>query len=246
MKAFDMLVQAESGLVSITGGANEMGRVGVSVCDIGCGMYAHTAILKALLKRGQTGQGSGIKVSLFSGMAEWMAVPMLQRDYGDYETPRLGLHHPSIAPYGDYPCANGERIVIGIQNERQFQGFCSHVLMQPDLPKNPLFATNVARLENRPALDAIIEGVMSDVSRTDVRARLDKAGVPYGAINSVKDLINHPQLKRIPVPLGDGSFDTVAPPAQFVGDEISFRPVPALGQNSAEIRAEFALKTAAD
>ena len=246
MKAFDMLVQAESGLVSITGGANEMGRVGVSVCDIGCGMYAHTAILKALLKRGQTGEGSGIKVSLFSGMAEWMAVPMLQRDYGDYETPRLGLHHPSIAPYGDYPCANGERIVIGIQNERQFQGFCSHVLMQPDLPKNPLFATNVARLENRPALDAIIEGVMSDVSRTDVRARLDKAGVPYGAINSVKDLINHPQLKRIPVPLGDSSFNTVAPPAQFVGDEISFRQVPALGQNSAEIRAEFALKTAAD
>ena len=246
MKAFDMLVQAESGLVSITGGANEMGRVGVSVCDIGCGMYAHTAILKALLKRGQTGEGSGIKVSLFSGMAEWMAVPMLQRDYGDYETPRLGLHHPSIAPYGDYPCANGERIVIGIQNERQFQGFCSHVLIQPNLPKNPLFATNVARLENRPALNAIIEGVMSDVSRTDVRARLDKAGVPYGAINSVKDLINHPQLKRIPVPLGDGSFDTVAPPAQFVGDEISFRPVPALGQNSAEIRAEFALKTAAD
>lgn len=246
MKAFDMLVQAESGLVSITGGANEMGRVGVSVCDIGCGMYAHTAILKALLKRAQTGLGSGIKVSLFSGMAEWMAVPMLQRDYGDYETPRLGLHHPSIAPYGDYPCANGERIVIGIQNERQFQGFCTHVLMLPDLPKDSLFATNVARLENRPALDEVISGIMGQVARREIRNRLDTAGVPYGAINSVDDLIKHPQLKRIPVALGDGSFETVAPPAQFVGDEISFGPVPALGQNSADIRKEFALQSAAD
>ena len=246
MKAFDMLVQAESGLISITGGANEMGRVGVSVCDIGCGMYAHTAVLKALLKRGQTGQGSGIKVSLFSGMAEWMAVPLLQRDYGGYLPPRMGLHHPSIAPYGDYACAHDERIVIGVQNERQFANFCAHVLDMPALPEDPRFATNVARLDNRPALDEVIESVTATLPRTEMRARLDKAGVPYGAINSVDDLIAHPQLKRLPVGLNDGRFETVAPPAAFVDDSVELGPVPALGAHSALIRSEFADTAAAD
>ena len=246
MKAFDMLVQAESGLISITGGANEMGRVGVSVCDIGCGMYAHTAILKALLKRGQTGQGSGIKVSLFSGMAEWMAVPLLQRDYGGYLPPRMGLHHPSIAPYGDYACAHDERIVIGVQNERQFANFCTHVLDMPALPEDPRFATNVARLDNRPALDEVIESVTATLPRNEMRARLDKAGVPYGANNSVDDLIAHPQLKRLPVGLNDGRFETVAPPAAFVDDSVELGPVPALGEHSAAIRGEFADTAAAD
>ncbi|MEC9175809.1 MAG: CaiB/BaiF CoA-transferase family protein [Pseudomonadota bacterium] len=246
MKAFDMLVQAESGLISITGGANEMGRVGVSVCDIGCGMYAHTAVLKALLKRGQTGQGSGIKVSLFSGMAEWMAVPLLQRDYGGYLPPRMGLHHPSIAPYGDYACADDERIVIGVQNERQFANFCTHVLDMPALPEDPRFATNVARLDNRPALDEVIESVTATLPRTEMRSRLDKAGVPYGAINSVDDLIAHPQLKRLPVGLNDGRFETVAPPAAFVDDSVELGPVPALGEHSAAIRGEFADTAAAD
>ena len=246
MKAFDMLVQAESGLISITGGANEMGRVGVSVCDIGCGMYAHTAVLKALLKRGQTGQGSGIKVSLFSGMAEWMAVPLLQRDYGGYLPPRMGLHHPSIAPYGDYACSHDERIVIGVQNERQFANFCTHVLDMPALPEDPRFATNVARLDNRPALDEVIESVTAALPRTEMRARLDKAGVPYGAINSVDDLIAHPQLKRLPVGLNDGRFETVAPPAAFVDDSVELGPVPALGEHSAAIRGEFADTAAAD
>ena len=246
MKAFDMLVQAESGLISITGGANEMGRVGVSVCDIGCGMYAHTAVLKALLKRGQTGQGSGIKVSLFSGMAEWMAVPLLQRDYGGYLPPRMGLHHPSIAPYGDYACSHDERIVIGVQNERQFANFCTHVLDMPALPEDPRFATNVARLDNRPALDEVIESVTATLPRTEMRARLDKAGVPYGAINSVDDLIAHPQLKRLPVGLNDGRFETVAPPAAFVDDSVELGPVPALGEHSAAIRGEFADTAAAD
>ena len=246
MKAFDMLVQAESGLISITGGANEMGRVGVSVCDIGCGMYAHTAVLKALLKRGQTGQGSGIKVSLFSGMAEWMAVPLLQRDYGGYLPPRMGLHHPSIAPYGDYACSHDERIVIGVQNERQFANFCTHVLDMPALPEDPRFATNVARLDNRPALDEVIESVTATLPRNEMRARLDKAGVPYGAINSVDDLIAHPQLKRLPVGLNDGRFETVAPPAAFVDDSVELGPVPALGEHSAAIRGEFADTAAAD
>ena len=246
MKAFDMLVQAESGLISITGGANEMGRVGVSVCDIGCGMYAHTAVLKALLKRGQTGQGSGIKVSLFSGMAEWMAVPLLQRDYGGYLPPRMGLHHPSIAPYGDYACAHDERIVIGVQNERQFANFCTHVLDMPALPEDPRFATNVARLDNRPALDEVIESVTATLPRNEMRARLDKAGVPYGAINSVDDLIAHPQLKRLPVGLNDGRFETVAPPAAVVDDSVALGPVPALGEHSAAIRGEFADTAAAD
>ena len=246
MKAFDMLVQAESGLISITGGANEMGRVGVSVCDIGCGMYAHTAVLKALLKRGQTGQGSGIKVSLFSGMAEWMAVPLLQRDYGGYLPPRMGLHHPSIAPYGDYACAHDERIVIGVQNERQFTNFCTHVLDMPALPEDPRFATNVARLDNRPALDEVIESVTATLPRNEMRARLDKAGVPYGAINSVDDLIAHPQLKRLPVGLNAGRFETVAPPAAFVDDSVELGPVPALGEHSAAIRGEFADTLAAD
>ena len=133
MKAFDMLVQAESGLISITGGANEMGRVGVSVC-ISAAEAAHTAVLKALLKRGQSQDRASRSIAL--GMAEWMAVPLLQRDYGGYLPPRMGLHHPSIAPYGDYACAHDERIVIGVQNERQFANFCTHVLDMPALPED--------------------------------------------------------------------------------------------------------------
>ncbi|MEC7592003.1 MAG: CoA transferase, partial [Pseudomonadota bacterium] len=154
--------------------------------------------------------------------------------------------HPSIAPYGDYACAHDERIVIGVQNERQFANFCTHVLDMPALPEDPRFATNVARLDNRPALDEVIESVTATLPRNEMRARLDKAGVPYGAINSVDDLIAHPQLKRLPVGLNDGRFETVAPPAAFVEDSVELGPVPALGEHSAAIRGEFADTAAAD
>lgn len=239
MKAYDLLVQAESGLISITGGANEMGRVGISVCDIACGMYAHTAVLEALIRRGMTGEGSAIKTSLFAGLSEWMSVPMLQRQYGDYLQKRSGLHHPIVAPYGDYECANGDRILVGVQNERQFAGFCDKLLGQPELAQDERFSSNIARVENRPALGEIIEAVTKTLSRDQARERLDAAGVPYGFINGIDELIDHPALRRLPQQIENSEIETVAPPAQVVGQTRELRPVPALGAHSDAIRAEF-------
>ena len=144
-KAYDLLLQCETGLVSITGAPAEPGRVGVSICDIACGMYAHTAVLESLLQRERSGRGEGISVSLFDALADWMSVPLLHQQYGGAAPPRVGLNHPSIAPYGAYQCAADEMIVIAIQNEREWQRFCKQVLEQEWLGSDVRFADNTAR-----------------------------------------------------------------------------------------------------
>ncbi len=143
MKAYDLLVQCESGLASITGAPQQPGRVGVSVCDIACGMYAHAGILEALLERQQTGLGKGLSVSLFDALADWMTVPLLYQEYTGKAPARVGLRHPSIAPYGAYACGDGEEVVIAIQNEREWTNFCELVLQHPDLLADSRYATNV-------------------------------------------------------------------------------------------------------
>ena len=145
MKAYDLLVQAESGLASITGRPEGPGRVGVSVCDIACGMYAYQAVLEALLARGRTGEGAALATSLFSGMADWMTVPLLHQDYGPGAPKRVGLNHPSIAPYGVYACQGGEEVVFSIQNEREWKRLVEEVLRRPEMLADPRFGDNTAR-----------------------------------------------------------------------------------------------------
>ena len=239
MKAYDLLVQCESGLASITGDAAAPGRVGVSVCDIACGMYAHAAILEALLERQQTGRGKGLAVSLFDALADWMTVPLLHQVYGGEAPPRVGLMHPSIAPYGTYACASGELVVISIQSEREWVKFCTAVLEQAALAADARFNTNVARCANRPALDDAINRVFAALDRPALAARLQSAGIAFGAVNSVADLAVHPQLRRAQVTTPSGAIDLVAPPVRVAGEPPRLRPVPALGEHSAALRREF-------
>ncbi len=240
MKAYDLLVQAESGLAAITGRPEGPGRVGVSVCDIAAGMYAHAAVLEALLARERSGEGRAIAVSLFDALADWMTVPLLHHDYGGAAPQRVGLNHPSISPYGAYASRDGREVVISIQNQREWRRLCAEVLEKPDLAEDPRFHDNTARVENRPALNEEIDAVFGRLSFDDLVARLRAAGIAYGAINGVAELSQHPQLRRVTVGSPAGQLEVVAPPARVAGRAADFGPVPALDQQGAALREEFA------
>ncbi len=240
MKAYDLLIQAESGLASVTGGAEAPGRVGVSVVDVGAGMYALIGILEALHERHRTGRGKGLKVSLFGAMADWMTVPLLYQEHTGAAPPRIGLNHPAIAPYGVYATKGGEQVVIAIQNQREWLSFCENVLGRPELAAHPDFADNAARVRNRPALDKEIAALFGRHDREALTAILRGARIAYGAVNSVADLARHPQLRRAPLETPEGTIEMVAPPLSFAGEERRFAPVPALDEHGAALRAEFA------
>ena len=238
MKSYDMLVQAETGLASITGGPDAPGRVGVSVCDIAAGMYAHQAILEALIARGRTGEGRSIKVSLFDGMADWMAVPLLHHDYGGKAPGRVGLAHPSVAPYSAFVSSDAIPIVISVQNDREWGDFCAHVLEETGRPE---FATNVLRVKNRAALDAHIAAAFGKHPRETLVARLRKGKIAFGELNDVARFSKHPQLRRVEIDTPNGKVAIPAPPPVIDGVRApALGRVPAVGEHDAAIRAEFA------
>lgn len=239
MKAYDLLVQAESGLASITGRPEGPGRVGVSVCDIAAGLNAYSAILEALIRRGRSGQGSAIKLSLFDGMADWMTVPLLHHDYGGKAPLRVGLNHPTIAPYGVYRLAEGE-VLLSIQNEREWHRLCAEVLQKPALATDSRFANNGARVANRVALDREIAAVFGALTRQAAVGRLNGAAIAYGMLNGVDGLSVHPQLRRVTIQTPSGPVQLPAPAAQIADDEATLGPVPALGEHSEKLRREFA------
>ena len=240
MRAYDLLVQAESGLCEVTGTPDGPGRVGVSVCDIACGMASHAAILEALYHRERTGEGRTIAASLFAGMADWMNVPYLQAVYGGSAPKRAGLHHPSIAPYGAYRTGDGKQVVIAIQNQREWRRLCDAVLRLPDLADHPDFHENVARVDNRPALDSRIDGVFSTLDRDEIVRRLLDAKIAHGAVNDVADFAAHPQLQKVEIETPEGTVALIAPPARIDGADPLLGAVPALDANGAAIRTEFA------
>lgn len=240
MKAYDLLVQAESGLCSVTGSADAPGRVGVSICDIACGMYSYQAVLEALLARGITGKGCAIENSLFAGVADWMTVPLAHYEYDQKGPPRIGLNHPSIHPYGAYETKGGAPVLIAIQNEREFARLCADVLGDADLPKDPRFESNVARLDNRAAFDEIINAVFSVAGRDELIERLKAAGIAFGEVNGVDGLAKHPAIRRVNVGIPGGKdADIVSPPARINGQSRDLGPVPDAGANSEAIREEF-------
>ena len=240
MKAYDFLIQAETGLASITGGPNEPSRVGVSLCDIAAGMYAVTGICQALMQREKTGKGEGLQVSLFDALGEWMSVPLLLHDHTGKAPVRLGLNHPGISPYGAYAANDGDYVVISIQNEREWARFCDEVLGQPDLAAAPDFCNNDARVANRDKLDTEINKVFGALSRPELSKVLKDAKIAFGALNSVADFSNHPQLRRMPMGTPAGEIQVVAPPVKVVGGGApTVLPVPALGAHSEAIAKEF-------
>ena len=239
MKAYDLLVQCETGLASITGAPEQPGRVGVSVCDIACGMYAHAGVLEALVERQRTGRGKGLAVSLFDAMADWMTVPLLHQDYTGQAPQRVGLNHPSIAPYGAYACESGDQVVISIQNNREWRNFCEQVLGRPELVYDPDYRDNVDRCTNRPALDRHINTVFSRMPRSALVERLFDARIAFGSVNSVADLSRHQQLRRSEVATPSGEVALVAPPVISSSGNPALRPVPALDEQGDAIRREF-------
>lgn len=239
MKAYDLLVQCETGLASITGAPEQPGRVGVSLCDIACGMYAHAAVLQALFEREKTGLGQSLSVSLFDALADWMTVPLLHQNYTGEAPKRVGLNHPSIAPYGAYTCGNGDQVVISIQNSREWQSFCEGVLERPELFDDGLYANNPDRCKNRKLLDSEINGVFSMLSRDELIRRLQCSKIAFGSVNTVADLSSHAQLRRASVTTPSGEVSIVAPPVIFAGETADLGAVPALGSHTCSVRKEF-------
>ena len=214
LKAYDLLVQAESGLVSVNGAPGPWGRIGVSVCDITAGMNAAQGILEALLLRERTGQGSALHVSLFDAAAELMAVPYLQTRYGHAAPQRGGLKHPSIAAYGAFTCSDGREVVLAVQNDREWRAFCLHVLQQPALAEDPRFVSSATRNRHRDEIEALIQAVIGQLTGAQVADRLTEAQTPFGAINSVIDLIHHPQLRTRQVRVRGRTVEMPAPACQ--------------------------------
>ena len=239
MKAYDLLIQAESGLANINGSSQEPGRVGVSVCDIAAGMTAFQAILQALIGRNKTGLGRGIEVSLFHSLADWMNVPYLQTVYGKRKVKRAGLHHATIAPYGVYKCKQDELILISIQNEREWSSLCSLVLENADLIKNDNFSNNSNRVINRNRLDQIINDVFGSMSRKDIIKRLRSADIAYGQLSTVEDLAKHPQSNFVSVQTSEGEISLLSPGAVINGEEVTFGKVPFLGEHTNKIKNEY-------
>lgn len=245
LKAYDLLVQAESGLVSVNGAPGPWGRVGVSLCDIAAGMNALIGILQALAARERSGRGSGVEVSLFGSAAELMAVPYLQARYDGTAPERMGLRHPSIAPYGVFTCCDGRDLVLSIQNEREWRLFCEHVLRDPSMATDDRYRDNVRRVAHREALETAIQAVFDEMSYAEAADRLTDAQTAFGAINSVYDLITHPQLRTRPMPVRGRVADVPAQPFSTEWDGASFSPAPALDQHGAALRREFPATVAA-
>lgn len=240
LKAYDLLVQCESGLAAVSGAPEACGRIGVSICDIGAGMNATIAVLSALALRERTGKGCGVSVSLFDGAADWMTVPYLHETQGDGAPGRQGLRHPSIAPYGAYTTQDGKDVVISIQNEREWGMFCSRFLLQPELAADERFASNSDRVRHRAQLDAIIVQAFAALPLQAALARLNQSNTAYGQVRSVGDMARHPALRTWSMPVQGQAVDMVAPPVRGPWDLGRFAPAPELGQHTEVLRREFA------
>ena len=238
-KAYDLLVQCESGLASVTGTPDGPGRVGVSVCDIATGMTAHDGICEALVGRDRTGKGSGVSVAMFDVMADWMSVPLLYHDYLGKPTPRVGLNHTVICPYGAYECKDGQLVVITVQHNGEWQRFCEHILGDAALATDPRFHDNTSRIENKPALEVLIKAVFASHDRAEMLKRLDAAGIASGAVNDVATLSGHPQLDRSVIRTPSGEINVPTPPIRRSLGETALGPCPAFDAQGKALRAEF-------
>ena len=241
LKAYDLLVQAETGLSSVTGNAEGPARVGVSVCDIAAGMTALSSIMQALFVRERTSKGRHISLSLFHALSDWMNVPYLQYVYGGKTPPRNGLSHPTIAPYGVFECADKRAILFSIQNEREWANLCAKALELPELATEERFASNNARVANRPALETIIQEVFSRFDRDAMAEKLEAAKIAYGRLSTMEDVKHHAQNRTVTVETPTGPVTMLAPGFLVDGKLPEFGRVPALGEDTDAVFAEFGL-----
>ncbi|MGW2368362.1 CaiB/BaiF CoA transferase family protein [Streptomyces sp. NPDC001667] len=242
-KAYDLLVQCEAGLVSITGDPDSPARPGISIADIAGGMYAYTGILSALYERERTGEGSQLSVSLFDALAEWMGHPYFAEAYGGPPVPRSGARHPSISPYGHYRCGDDASVFLSVQNEREWEALCEKVLRQPALVHDPRFADNPQRRAHDDELTAVIEQRFHPHTADEVLALLEGAGIAHARLRTVAEFTTHPQLtardRWCDFDSPAGPLRGLLPPVEVRGREAAMGAVPALGAHTTAIRAEF-------
>lgn len=237
MKAYDLLVQAESGLLSVSGAPGAYGRIGVSVVDIATGTNAAVAIMQALFRRERTGEGAHLSTSLFESMADWMTVPLLHHDYLGRAPERVGLAHPSIAPYGGFATGDGDTVLISVQSDREWVTLCEQVLNRPELGDDDRFRTNRDRVANRDETDAMVAEAFAAQTKDGVVERLRSARIAFGLVNSVAGLSEHPQLRRISVDHEQGAVSLPAPPVR--ADWQTAKPVPRIDEHGPAIRREL-------
>lgn len=239
-KAYDMLIQGESGLLSVNGTPEGAARVGISVCDIGAGETAFAAVLQALIARGRSGQGRAIEVSLFHTMADWMNVPYLQTRYGGKAPARVGLRHPSIAPYGAFACDDGREVLLSVQSDREWAAFADKVLGQPELAADPRYARNVDRVAHMAEIEAMIAPIFAAMGREAAVALLTSAGIACGRLSTMADMVSHPQARHVTVDSPTGPVEMMARGVRHGGAEMGHGAVPALGEQGPALRQEFA------
>jgi len=242
-KAYDLLVQCEASLVSVTGTQETPSKAGIAVADIAAGMYAYSGILAALFRRERTGEGAAIEVSLFEALAEWMGFPAYYAMYGEKEPPRSGASHASIAPYGPFACAGGEVVFLGIQNEREWEKFCEVVLERPELVRDERFSSNSDRLANRDSLDEEIGRIFGHLTADEVIEKLEEAGIANARLRSVREFLDHPQLRARnrwrEVDSPAGPLRALLPPGLPADAEPVMAPIPEVGEHTATILSEL-------
>ncbi len=242
-KAYDLLIQSESGFVSVTGSPDDPAKAGCSIADIAAGMYAYSNILTALIERGRTGRGKRIDVSMLESMVEWMGHPMYYAFDAAPPPPRAGAAHATIYPYGPFPCGGGHSVMLGLQNEREWKVFCAQVLRQPALATDERFNTNAHRSSARDALREIIVATFATLSADQVAARLDAAGIANAQVNQMAQVWSHPQLQArqrwVDVPTPAGPVAALLPPGAANAEDVRMNGVPALGEHSHAILAEL-------
>ena len=247
-KAYDLLVQSEVGLVSITGTAETPAKVGISIADISAGMYAFSSILAALFRRERTGSGATLEISLFDALAEWMGFPALYTAYAGSQPPRSGAHHAVIAPYGPYAAGDGGVVYLAVQNDREWRRFCDQVIAQPSAATDGRFDTNPRRVQHRAALDALIEAAFAPFGADDVVTRLERAGIASARMNTVAEFLRHPQLtardrwRTVGSPAGE--IRALAPPFHIDDERLPMGPVPAVGEHTDAILGELGIDAA--
>ncbi|MFF9184255.1 CaiB/BaiF CoA transferase family protein [Streptomyces misionensis] len=244
-KAYDLLVQCEAGLVSLTGTPETPSKVGLSIADICAGMYAYSGILTALLRRGRTGAGSQIEVSMLEALGEWMGYAEYYTRYGGTAPARTGASHATIAPYGPFTGRDGETVIFGLQNEREWASFCETFLRQPELRDDPRFAGNANRVAHRPELDAVVAELTSTLTGKELVTRLEEASIAYAHQRSVQEFSAHPQLRErrrwAPFDSPVGELEGLIPPVTFLGEDLPrLRRVPQLGEHTASVLAWLA------
>lgn len=245
-KAYDLLVQCETGMVEVTGAPDEYAKVGVSIADIATGMYAYSGILSALYERQLTGVGATLEVAMLDALGEWMMQPAYYAVYGDRATRRTGARHASIAPYGPYRTGDGSAVFLGVQSDREWGIVCRDVLARPDLVDDSRFARNTERVENDAQITPLIEEALADRTADEVVEHLEAVGIACARLRTPAEFFHHPQLqardrwRTIDTP--GGPAQALLPAVTVVGSEAAMGPVPALGAHNAALRAEFAAR----